>query len=608
MQVILLLINLGLISFAYSVDQVCSTFKCANPDLTNGECMKREKAGTSTTIFNYSLTSCKGANQNCPMATDTNSKCADYVMTSQVHGEFCKIGQDCSSKNCVNYRCIGLAKDATCVNTADCATGFYCKATKCTAQAKVTEACETDNDCVNSAGCNAKLCVAYYSLEKGAASTNDMFCKLGFISDNKCAELVYDAAQKTNECAAEATTCKVTIDNGASAPNTVPCLCGQVDGTKKFCNKLPTADATYLKGIETTKALLKANEGSHTLRRMVFSRTADQIKAIVDASYSFKGADQCTINQFFANSTYAAPAKFCNTYSKNSTALPTNTCVRGVVSNANFDLIKTYQVASCANKTSFYCPNIEGQDQTCVERSAGKHLDTDSCKGNDNCYSGKCENSKCVGKALNEACGTHNECAIGFSCVSTKCAAQVAVNGTCAQDFDCQNNLACNAGKCVPYFSLADGAPSTNAKLCSSNYLYNDKCDSTSLVSATGDCAVDQAKCSYKAKFANTTFELPCQCSLKYADKTFCPYPTDNADRINAITRWKTMLDHSNEHKVHTLNRFNGESDDDKKLATVFAYPKYKDVDAEVVAWLLGLSAGRATVSGFVFLLYALFF
>ena len=87
------------------------------------------------------------------------------------------------------------------------------------------------------------------------------------------------------------------------------------------------------------------------------------------------------------------------------------------------------------------------------------------CISNEDCSSYLCNQNVCVGQLPGGACVSNADCDVGLFCGSAGfCKQQASMYQACSNDYQCQNNLACNRtdfidGVCVPYFTIPNGQP-----------------------------------------------------------------------------------------------------------------------------------------------------
>lgn len=98
-------------------------------------------------------------------------------------GQTCCVSSNCVSYQCTNNRCEGTDEGDKCDKDEECLPNFYCNGV---CKAAVTKNCESDNMCHVGFGCLNTQCVQLNSLDNGAESDRDFFCKSNFVYNGKC--------------------------------------------------------------------------------------------------------------------------------------------------------------------------------------------------------------------------------------------------------------------------------------------------------------------------------------------------------------------------------------------------------------------------------------
>lgn len=146
------------------------------------------------------------------------------------------------------------------------------------------------------------------------------------------------------------------------------------------------------------------------------------------------------------------------------------------------------------------------------------------CSSNSNCYK-DCVDKKCNGLAAGTTCTVDLDCAVGLSCISSKCTAQRAVGEACTTDYNCVNDAGCSNGKCMKYKSIENGNDATSLDFCKyqNGYVKTSTtgttytCDQVTLSSSK--CTGTDDTCTYKYTKAATTFNSSCVCSGYGSDR-----------------------------------------------------------------------------------------
>ena len=119
--------------------------------------------------------------------------------------------------------------------------------------------------------------------------------------------------------------------------------------------------------------------------------------------------------------------------------------------------ITTISLQKCENK--YYC-NIHGNSTEKCQYKFTKKYEGDSCVYGEQCFSGICTNSKCVGIPDNEMCTQEDgACKKTSYCDNTKnkCLPLVSDGGKCKRDEECSIGFGCNEGNCIRMFSITNG-------------------------------------------------------------------------------------------------------------------------------------------------------
>jgi hypothetical protein len=181
---------------------------------------------------------------------DTAYTCKDFETSNwkvRFPGENCDKNEDCLevaeiTPTCVSGYCSGIAEGKICKFTASCVVGLYCdkKSNTCVKQ-KSEGDCTESSECVNHLLCHKGKCsLTPFSLKVGAEidkedpDFNEVKCKLGSVSNGKCASLVQEEAGDKDgfvECK-YGETCKYKF--GDDEKNK-PCACGYNADGKGYC-------------------------------------------------------------------------------------------------------------------------------------------------------------------------------------------------------------------------------------------------------------------------------------------------------------------------------------------------------------------------------------
>lgn len=169
----------------------------------------------------------------------------------------------------------------------------------------------------------------------------------------------------------------------------------------------------------------------------------------------------------------------------------------------------------------------------CINKTVDQiKVDGESCILSNECYSGKCENKKCVGKTTGEACGSTLECESETFCdnKTRTCLDQRDIGQNCTIDEECVNEAGCLHGKCVEFFSLAPGIPlNQSAEIyCNTSYAYENKCASLiNVYDVPFPCVKDS--CVYVVPEIEKYVDLPnlCSCGYNSGQNKYCQLGSD---------------------------------------------------------------------------------
>jgi hypothetical protein len=182
---------------------------------------------------------------------------------------------------------------------------------------------------------------------------------------------------------------------------------------------------------------------------------------------------------------------------------------------------------------------------SCSTESFNKRLPGEDCSSDFDCSSGvkeACNNKKCIGAALGEACQKHEECLVGLFCdnQSSKCTEQKSLKADCGNSYECVNNLLCQGGTCsVTPYSLQQGAKVDGDFLetkCVLGFVDNGQCSKLIQWDLT-DPSLDNLKrcemgekCAYKTEGTESVITNDCQCGYNEKGYGYCPRGHDSSN------------------------------------------------------------------------------
>lgn len=280
--------------------------------------------------------------------------------------------------------------------------------------------------------------------------------------------------------------------------------------------------------------------------------------------------------------TFTNCSETCSKYACGT--LDAGVCAKKIVKADQTDF--TFQ--TCTDETKNFCffTSLQtGETATCEKDTTtlpqypGGKCDTAAdCAGNISC-----EAKVCVGIKDGQSCTQHEQCNVGSACINKKCNPQLAVGATCADSFECKNNLACDPKtlKCVELFSLEDGASVnevsdlTNvfASFCKSGKSVENKCRTLTLKNPTTACSED-TDCVYEYSeetaingvFLNADYSATsktissltdvCECGYNPTGAKYCKQSSGNVS--DKYSSYITSLTNSlTKFECHTKERFN---------------------------------------------------
>ena len=256
--------------------------------------------------------------------------------------------------------------------------------------------------------------------------------------------------------------------------------------------------------------------------------------------------------------------------------------------------VTTYKVKKCSTGT---CDStVTG---LCVIL---KKLDGEKCSAPEECYSGICKDSVCVGIAENESCSRIEECKKDLYCSFElnkvckkykKAGEECFVGNECDFGLDCGSTTYQEAKKCVKMYSLKNGDYSDNKNLCETGYIYgtlaDSKCSSTSNVAKEGEACEADTDCKIKIKTGETEVEANGKCTCSMIDlKSYCEYTTTSTKFQDYLTKAKSYFQGTSK-SSDNIAVAKGETTEIKK-AKYAANIEYKDAPSCLIEYLTSSS------------------
>jgi hypothetical protein len=171
-----------------------------------------------------------------------------------------------------------------------------------------------------------------------------------------------------------------------------------------------------------------------------------------------------------------------------------------------------------------------------------------------------CKNNRCTGLKLGDTCVNVGDC-LGYAyCNQTtlKCESLPVVS--CTTDYGCGIDSACDGGKCVPYFSLANGSNTAvyetdgTSWTCASGYAAAGKtsgvktCAEPPKTKGTYNIGINKQPIACSVSDGDLCYSTidgvtkPCECGTN--GNGYCPAFAGDVFWQDAITNWKKL--HSN--------------------------------------------------------------
>ena len=275
--------------------------------------------------------------------------------------------------------------------------------------------------------------------------------------------------------------------------------------------------------------------------------------------------------------------------------------------------ITTISLQKCENK--YYC-HIHGNSTEKCQYKFTKKYEGDSCVYGEQCFSGICTNSKCVGIPDNEMCTQEDgACKKTSYCDNTKnkCLPLVSDGGKCKRDEECSIGFGCNKGKCIRMFSITNGTVD-QGYFCKSGQMKDGLCITTASKyrEEQGSCTKDD-DCEITEQAGTITSTNHTKCTCNKVGKKYCGLTSNTTEWEEYINTWNKRIDKMREDKtLHPAHIRIGNHDLYQPFSDgeiIAAYKKwdaeYKDVDQEIIDILNG-KLYSYSFSMIVFLIVAL--
>jgi len=169
------------------------------------------------------------------------------------------------------------------------------------------------------------------------------------------------------------------------------------------------------------------------------------------------------------------------------------------------------------------------------------------CICDKNCFSGTCQNGRCMGLSEGANCTGSEYCMPNYYCLDKQCVPAKAEGENCTDSQECLNGLGCNEGLCTKYFSLELGDLASQKAFCKSYAVSENRCDElTVFINDTKleepySCNIGDV-CTFQFKNSKKEFEsVECACpGIQNATEGYC---SQHIDKLTAEVK-KLMYDY----------------------------------------------------------------
>jgi len=483
-----------------------------------------------------------------------------------------------------------LGDQVVCKNQWDCNPGFHCDTAtnppKCQAQKTLGSQCDSDESCLNDLLCVNNKCIQLFSLGLNQPVVEELVnSKTGFNLVCQTGYAVYSG--NTYNCTKAPTSTEklpVACTPGSNCTSSdekysKSCTCAYNEAGSSYC-PLFEGDPIAVSMIKNWLAMNNVNEKcnahnpwsyqcfatlSTTAQQLWYSWAIDYWQYAYNYYPLIQGNDECSQSIFTqsywdiskASTTFQkpqCPAYFCNTPTKDWSSDQCGFYEKNIDS---YKISEIYYINECAHHNQT-CVVDSQKNATCDVLDQNTRYPGDYCEKDEQCISGSCSDKECVGKVYDQECTNTYDCNPGLYCNMTAntCKYQVEEGGDCDHWYECRNNLTCNLGQCIPYFSLSaesivDDVQTSTGKSYSCYYGF---ANVTSTSPPRGVCMkapVSAAKldepCTPGSTCVDTTgkYSKNCQCGYNEWSQAYCPVFEGDAPWQNSISLLKRL------HKVN---------------------------------------------------------
>ncbi|OMJ91427.1 hypothetical protein SteCoe_6007 [Stentor coeruleus] len=237
----------------------------------------------------------------------------------------------------------------------------------------------------------------------------------------------------------------------------------------------------------------------------------------------------------------------------------------------------------CDSQTLDYC-DVSGtitNNYTCTTDPpfpSGFSYPGEPCMSNSDCITDLCTANTCVGQNPGGACVKNSDCGVGLYCSTAFfCVPQLSYGMVCTNDYQCQNNMACNRtifedGSCVYYYSIPNGQ---TVGMCQdmltegvSNLCQSGSCNLTNpgfdtigvcqppyynLYNYPHKCSSDTDCVGYNQ---GSTVYGACSCGMDQDGYAYCDAFTGDPPGMTVQLLWEIHVNSSGITNCHTQRRF----------------------------------------------------
>lgn len=245
-----------------------------------------------------------------------------------------------------------------------------------------------------------------------------------------------------------------------------------------------------------------------------------------------------------------------------SVSLSTNVCIG---ENSNI-----YYLSQCTDLKNSYCPVVFNlQNVTCTVPPSPYHTayPGERCSHDQDCLYGICNGNFCYGQEYGGDCNTHGECNPGLRCDPglLKCNILMdSLTSGCVDDYDCLTDMGCDAGYCVPYYSIPIGGWVNNCTDSLSNFCESGQCLYGLCISPVKNSEKIPAYCGQNSDCVSDNLEYDgikiygtCSCGYGTQGFSYCSLFVGDKPYQELIDVRQTWISTNSSAYCNTLRRWN---------------------------------------------------